>query len=316
MPQTASLIDDTERPQPGYQVRPALHTAAQATRSGVVSITESRPATVMRPPSFSPQALAHGLVRLVHYRDLLYTLSVHRLKVRYKQSVLGPSWAVLQPLSLMLIYTVVFSRIARVPSEGAPYALFAYCALLPWTYFSTALSTATVSLVSHFSLVTKVYFPREILPLTYVIASLVDFLVASTVLVGLLLYYDVSLTAQAVYAIPTIGVLTLFTVAVSLVLSAIQVRYRDIGVAMPLVLQLWMFATPVVYPLSVVPESWRSLYMLNPMVGVIESFRRVILQGEPPDFHALAISTIVSMILLPMAFIYFKHIEATVADII
>ena len=316
MPQTASLIDDTERPKPGYHVRPALHMAAQATMPGEASLTESRPATVIRAPSFSPLTLARGVVLLVHYRDLLYTLSVHRLKVRYKQSVLGPSWAVLQPLSLMLIYTVVFSRIARVPSEGTPYALFAYCALLPWTFFSTALSTATHSLVSHFSLVTKVYFPREILPLTYVIASLVDFLVASTVLVGLLLYYDVSLTVRAFYAIPTIAVLTLFTVAVSLVLSAIQVRYRDIGVAMPLVLQLWMFATPVVYPLSVVPESWRSLYLLNPMVGIIESFRRVILQGEPPDFQALAISAIVSMILLPLAFIYFKHIEATVADII
>jgi len=316
MPQTASLIDDTERPKPGYHVRPTLHMAAQATMPGEASSTESRPATVIRAPSLSPLTLARGVVLLVHYRDLLYTLSVHRLKVRYKQSVLGPSWAVLQPLSLMLIYTVVFSRIARVPSEGTPYALFAYCALLPWTYFSTALSTATHSLVSHFSLVTKVYFPREILPLTYVIAALVDFLVASTVLVGLLLYYDVSLTVRAFYAIPTIAVLTLFTVAVSLVLSAIQVRYRDVGVAMPLVLQLWMFATPVVYPLSVVPESWRSLYLLNPMVGIIESFRRVILQGEPPDFQALGISAIVSMILLPLAFIYFKHIEATVADII
>ena len=290
--------------------------AAQATMPGEASLTESRPATVIRAPSFSPLTLARGVVRLVHYRDLLYTLSVHRLKVRYKQSVLGPSWAILQPLSLMLIYTMIFSRIARVPSEGAPYALFAYCALLPWTYFSTALSTATLSLVSHSSLVTKVYFPREILPLTYVIASLVDFLVASTVLGGMLLYYDVSLTAQALYAIPTIAVLTLFAIAVSLVLCAIQVRYRDIGVAMPLVLQLWMFATPVVYPLSVVPESWRSLYVLNPMVGIIESFRRVILQGEPPDFHTLAISAMVSMILLPLAFIYFKHIEATVADII
>ena len=290
--------------------------AAQATMPGEASLTESRPATVIRAPSFSPLTLARGVVRLVHYRDLLYTLSVHRLKVRYKQSVLGPSWAILQPLSLMLIYTMIFSRIARVPSEGAPYALFAYCALLPWTFFSTALSTATLSLVSHSSLVTKVYFPREILPLTYVIASLVDFLVASTVLGGMLLYYDVSLTAQALYAIPTIAVLTLFAIAVSLVLCAIQVRYRDIGVAMPLVLQLWMFATPVVYPLSVVPESWRSLYVLNPMVGIIESFRRVILQGEPPDFQALAISAMVSMILLPLAFIYFKHVEATVADII
>jgi lipopolysaccharide transport system permease protein len=316
MQQTASLSDGVELRQSSSHARERANSATQALAPPPTPLSTSRPVTVIRAPSFSPLALARAVTQLVHYRDLLYTLSVHRLKVRYKQSVLGPSWAVLQPLSLMLIYTVIFSRIARMPSEGAPYALFAYCALLPWTYFSTALSTATVSLVSHFSLVTKVYFPREILPLTYVIASLVDFLVASTVLGGMLLYYDVSLTAQAVYAIPTIAVLTLFTVAVSLVLCAIQVRYRDIGVAMPLVLQLWMFATPVVYPLSVVPEAWRSLYVLNPMVGIIESFRRVILQGEPPDFHALAISAIVSLILLPIAYIFFKHVEATVADII
>jgi len=290
--------------------------AAQTTMPGEAPVTESRPATVIRAPSFSPLTLARGLVLLVHYRDLLYTLSVHRLKVRYKQSVLGPSWAVLQPLSLMLIYTVVFSRIARVPSEGTPYALFAYCALLPWTYFSTALSTATLSLVSHFSLVTKVYFPREILPLTYVIASLVDFLVASTVLMGLLLYYDVSLTVRAFYAIPTIAVLTLFTVAVSLVLSAIQVRYRDIGVAMPLVLQLWMFATPVVYPLSVVPQSWRALYLLNPMVGIIGNFRASILGTGGYDWLAFLIAALASILLLPIAYVYFKRVELSVADVL
>jgi lipopolysaccharide transport system permease protein len=223
---------------------------------------------------------------------------------------------VLQPLALMLIYTVIFAGIARVPSEGAPYALFAYCALLPWTYFATALSTATNSLVSHFNLVTKVYFPREILPLTYVIAALVDFLVAAIVLGGLMAYYRVSLSPVAVYAIPIVVVLTMFATAVSLVLSAIQVRYRDIGVAMPLVLQVWMFATPVVYPLSVVPAAWQPLYELNPMVGIIESFRRVILLGQPPSFHALATSALISVVLLPIAFIYFKHIEATVADVI
>ncbi len=212
--------------------------------------------TVIRAPSFSPRALVAALKHLVHYRDLVYTLSLHRFKVRYRQSVLGIAWAVVQPLSLMLIYTVIFSRIARVPSEDTPYALFAYCALLPWTYFATALSTATNSLVSHFNLVTKVYFPREILPLTYVFAALIDFMVASTVLAGLMMYYHVPLTPLALYAIPIVALLTLFAVAVSLVLCAVQVRYRDVGVAMPLILQLWIFATPVVYPLSVVPASW------------------------------------------------------------
>src|SRR5262249_1499575 len=280
------------------------------------SASESRPTTIIRARAFSPIALVGMVTRLADYRDLLYTLSVHRLNVRYKQSILGPAWALLQPLSLMLIYTVIFSRIARVPSEGAPYALFAYCALLPWLYFATALGTATNSLVTHFNLVTKVYFPREILPLTYVIAALADFLVGSTVLGGLMAYYRVSFTSLAWYVIPIIAVLTVFATAVSLVLCAVQVRYRDIGVAMPLLLQLWMFASPVVYPLRVVPRSLLAFYELNPMVGIVESFRRVLLQGQPPAFHALLISAIVSAVLLPIAFAYFKHVEATVADII
>jgi homopolymeric O-antigen transport system permease protein len=277
---------------------------------------EPRPTTIIRAPKFSVAVLATAMSELIEYRDLLYTLSIHRLKVRYKQSVLGPAWAVLQPVLLMLLFTVVFSRIVRLPSEGVPYALFAYSALLPWTYFSNSLSSATNSLVSHFNLVTKVYFPREILPLTYVIAGLIDFLVASVVLGGLLVYYHVTLTVHAFIAIPTIAVLTVFTVAASFVLSAIQVRYRDVGVAMPLIMQLWMFVTPIVYPLSVVPARWQGLYELNPMVGIIESLRRVIVQGSPPDFHALAVSAAISVILLPIAFIYFKRVEATVADVI
>ena len=276
----------------------------------------SRPTTIMRAPSFSVLALGGAIRRLARYRDLLLTLSVHRLKVRYKQSVLGPSWALLQPTLLMLIYTVIFSRIVRVPSDGVPYALFAYSALLPWTFFSSALSSATNSLVSHFSLVTKVYFPREILPLTYVIAALVDFIVASSVLGLLLAYYRVSLSPYTLLAIPMIAVLTLFTIAVSLLLCAIQVRYRDVGMALPLLLQVWMFATPVVYPLRLVPARYRALYSLNPMVGVVDGFRVAILKGSPPDLRALGISVLVTAALLPVAFIYFKHVEATVADII
>jgi lipopolysaccharide transport system permease protein len=277
---------------------------------------ELRPTTIIGAPRISAAVLGHAARELIEYRDLLYTLSVHRLKVRYKQSVLGPAWALLQPLLLMIMFTIVFSRIVSVPSDGIPYALFAYSALLPWTFFSTSLSSSTNSLVSHVNLVTKVYFPREILPLTYVIAGLVDFVLASLVLGALLVYYHVGMTVYAFIAIPTIVVLTVFTVAVSLVLSAIQVRYRDIGVAMPLLLQLWMFVTPIVYPLSVVPGRWRAIYELNPMVGIIESFRRVIIQGVPPDLHALGVSALVSLMLLPIALLYFKRVEATVADVI
>ena len=275
-----------------------------------------RPIRIIRPPSFSPLALLRELRGLWQYRNLFYTLSVHRIKVRYKQSLLGLAWAILQPLSLMLIYTVIFSIIARVPTEGVPYAVFAYAALLPWTYFSGALTNATSGLVNHTQLVTKVYFAREILPLTYVSAALFDFAVASTFLIALFFYYGVKLTLYAFYAVPILLLLTMLATAFSLIFSVVQVRFRDVGVAIPLLLQVWMFASPVVYPLSAVPERYRNLYMLNPLVGVIENFRRVMLQGVSPDFYSLGISALVAAILLPAAYLYFKRVDATMADII
>jgi lipopolysaccharide transport system permease protein len=260
--------------------------------------------------------LANSARRLVQYRDLLYTLTVHRLQVRYKQSLLGWLWAIVQPLSLMLMYTVIFWKIVRVDTGSIPYPLFAYSALLVWSCFSTAVAAATNSLVSHFGLVTKVYFPREILPLTYVLASLVDLFAGGLVLTLLMLYFHVPLTVYAVYVIPAIAVLIVFALAVSLVLCAVQVKYRDIGIAMPLVLQLWMFATPVVYPLSDVPAEWQPFYVLNPMVGVIETFRGALLEGATPHFAPLAMAAAVSFIVLPVAYLYFKRVEATVADIL
>jgi lipopolysaccharide transport system permease protein len=247
---------------------------------------------------------------------MLYTLSVHRIKVRYKQTTLGVLWAILQPLSIMLVFTLIFSLIAKMPSDGAPYAVFAYTALLPWTFFSTALSSAANGLVSHSQLITKVYFPREILPLTYVIAALFDFLISSSILLALILYYRVQLTMNALYAIPIMFVLGVFAVAMSLFLSALQVRFRDVGLAMPLMLQLWMYATPVVYPLSAVPSRFRDLYSLNPMVGIIESFRRVVIYKSPPDFQVLFTSALISIILVIIAYAYFKRMEATMADLI
>ncbi|HEY2962915.1 MAG TPA: ABC transporter permease [Pyrinomonadaceae bacterium] len=276
----------------------------------------NRPIRIIRPPSFSPLNLLRDLRGLWQYRDLFYTLSVHRIKVRYKQSVLGLAWAILQPVSLMLIYTVIFSMIAKVPSENVPYAVFAFAALLPWTYFSSTLTNATQGLVSHSQLVTKVYFAREILPLTYVSAALFDFAVASTFLLALFVYYGVMLTIYALWAIPILLLLTMLATACSLFFSVVQVRFRDVGVAMPLLLQIWMFASPVVYPLSAVPQRLRGWYALNPLVGVIENFRRVMLQGVAPDFYSLGISAVVATILLPVAYLYFKRVEATMADII
>lgn len=283
---------------------------------GLSSDRKPRPVKIIRPVSFSPVGLFRELRGLWQYRDLFYTLTVHRIKVRYKQSVLGLAWAILQPLSLMLIYTVIFSVIAKVPSENVPYAVFAYAALLPWTFFSSALTNATTSLVSHSQLVTKVYFAREILPLTYVSAAVFDFAVASSFLIALFFHYRVGLTVYALYAVPIFLLLAALATAFSLFLSAVQVRFRDIGVAMPLLLQVWLFATPVVYPLSAVPLRFRGIYALNPTVGVIENFRRVVLQGVAPDFNSLAISAIAAAILFPLAYLYFKRVEATMADII
>jgi lipopolysaccharide transport system permease protein len=275
-----------------------------------------RRVSVLGPPSLSGLNLIKDLAKLRQYSDLLLTLSVHRIKVRYKQSVLGVFWAILQPLSMMLIFTFIFSLIAKMPSDGAPYALFAYTALLPWNYFSNAVSNATNSLVSHSQFVTKVYFPREILPITYVVVALFDFVVASTLLAGLMIYYHVSLTVNALYAVPIILVVSCFALAISFFFSATQVRFRDIGVAIPLLLQLWLFATPVIYPFSAVPSRWRPFYVLNPMVGVIEGFRQVILKGAAPEKSSLLMSALVSVILLVVSYLYFKRVEATMADFI
>jgi lipopolysaccharide transport system permease protein len=230
--------------------------------------------------------------------------------------MLGWAWAILQPLSLMLIYTVIFSVVVKIPSGGTPYQVFAYTALLMWSFFSTALTGASTGLVSNNQLITKVYFPREILPLTYLLAALFDFLVASLVLVSLLVYYQIAPTPLVFWVIPIFIIAFVFTTALSFILSAAQVWFRDVGLAMPLALQLWMFASPVVYPLNQVPDRFRAWYILNPMVGIVENFRRVLVQGIPPDLEALTVSAIAAFVLLPLSYLYFKRMDATMADVI
>ena len=271
---------------------------------------------IIRPPDFSPLRIVRQLWQLADYWDLLLTLSLHRVKVRYSQSALGLGWALAQPVALMLIYTVIFSVVTRMPSEGVPYAVFVFAALLPWTLFATAMGSASNSLVSHNYLITKVYFPREILPLTYLVVAFFDFLVASSVLAILMVWYKIVPSVQIFWAIPTIIVALVFVLGLSLALSSLQVNFRDIGLAIPLLLQIWMFATPVVYPLTAVPEKYRMWYICNPMVGVVENFRRAVLQGLPPDMPSLAVGAGVSAVLLPLAFAFFKHREATIADVI
>jgi lipopolysaccharide transport system permease protein len=286
------------------------------TPENTATLGRTRPLKVFRAPSFSPIQLFYDVVRLWDYRDLIYSLSAFRIRVRYKQSLLGGAWAILQPLSLMLIYTVVFSVVARMPSEHLPYAAFTYAALLPWLYFSSALTGATNGIVASAQFITKVYFPREILPVSYIVAGLFDVLVGSVLLVGLMLHYHLHLTRNAFYLAPIILVMIVFTSAIALFLSGTQVWVRDFGIAMPLLLQLWMFASPVVYPLSAVPLKLRGWYILNPMVGVVENFRRVVLEGLPMEWHSFLVSTALSLILLPACYLYFERIAATMADVV
>ena len=270
---------------------------------------------VLAPPDWRSIATGAHLRRLSHYRDLLTVLSRHRINVRYKQSRLGGLWALLQPLAMMLVFTAVFARLVRVPSEGVPYALFAYVGILPWTFFSSAVSNGTGSLVSHAALVTKVFFPREILPLSYVVAAVVDLLIGSIVLVGLLIFYQVPLSAELLLVFPIVALLGIYALACGLVLSAIQVRLRDVGVALPIALQLLMFGSPVLYPLRVVPHAWRTLYLLNPLAGLIDGFRWSVL-GRPLDLQALGIAAVVTIVALPAAYLVFKYADVTVADVI
>jgi lipopolysaccharide transport system permease protein len=280
------------------------------------SLDRSRLTKVIVPPSFAPTRIVGDLKRLAQYFDLLLTLSLHRIQVRYKQSALGIIWAVLQPVALMLIYTVIFSVVTRVPTEGIPYSIFVYAALLPWTFFSSTLTTSVNCLVAHNQLITKVYFPREILPLTYLFACAFDLIIASVVLAGMMMYYHVVPGIEVLWVIPVLLLTGAFSASMALLFSAAQVWFRDIGLAMPLALQFWMFACPVVYPLSSVPEKYRWFYIFNPMVGITENFRRVLLQGQQPEFESLKISAIITVLLLIPSYLFFKNREATMADII
>lgn len=256
------------------------------------------------------------LTKLYEYRELLLTFAWRDIKVRYKQSFLGAAWAILQPFSLMVIFTFVFSKFARVPSDGIPYPIFSYCALLPWTFFSTSLTTAIPSLISNMNLVTKIYFPREIFPLSAVIARFFDFLVASTIFVGMLIYYEVSLTFHMLW-LPLIIVIQVFiTLGVAFFASALNVFYRDVRHVIPLLVQIWMYLTPIIYPISLVPEKFRGIYMLNPMAGIIDSYRQIILQQQSPNFHYLIPSVIVGALLIFFGYTFFKAKEMKFADVI
>jgi lipopolysaccharide transport system permease protein len=277
---------------------------------------DGRPIKIIRPPSFSLSTIFIGLRTLVQYSDLLYTLSLFRLSVRYKQSALGWTWAALQPLALMGIYTLIFTRITSVATSGVPYPVFVFSGLLPWIFFSTTISNAVQGLVLYPNLLTKMYFPREIIPLSYMIASLTDFCIASVIMGGLMVHYKVPFTWHVLYAIPIIVLMAGFAAAIALFFSALQVRFRDVGLAMPFLLQVWMFTVPVVYSLQSVPPRFRSLYLLDPISGLIEGFRGAIIHGVTPDFRVMSLCGLVVLVSWPLAYAYFKSSEATMADVI
>jgi lipopolysaccharide transport system permease protein len=254
---------------------------------------------------------------LFRHRELLWLITQREIKVRYKQSLLGALWAVLQPFSLMIVFTVFFSWFARMQSDGIPYPLFSYVALLPWMFFSTSLSFAIPSLVSNSHIITKIYFPREIVPLASVLAAFLDFVIASGIFLLMLFYYRVGLTWNVLYVIPLAAIQVAFTAGVCLLLSAFTVLYRDVRHMLPLLIQIWMFVTPILYPVSIVPAGWRTWYMaLNPMAVIIDGYRRAAVQGLPPPLRYLALAAVVSALLLWLGYKYFKHLEREFADMI
>ena len=253
---------------------------------------------------------------LLNNRELLFQLTLKQIKSRYKQSVLGISWAIIRPLGMMMVFTVIFSKFIKVPSDGIPYPIFSYCALLPWSFFTTSLSSGINSMTSNSSLIQQIYFPRMIFPLSAVISSFVDYAIASVIFIGLLIFYKVQLTIYVLFLIPILLLQILFTLAVCFFGSALNVFYRDIGQAIMFLTGLWMYACPIVYPISVIPEKYRMLYALNPMVGIIDGYRKVIIQGVAPNWDFILISFVVTVLTVIISFKIFKKLEIQFADII
>jgi lipopolysaccharide transport system permease protein len=260
--------------------------------------------------------LALDLAELWGYRELLYFFVWRDIKVRYKQTVIGAAWAILQPVMTMLVFSLFFGRLAKIPSQGLPYPVFYYCALLPWTYFATAMQSATNVVVDQQRVITKVYFPRVILPISSVVSGLLDFVISFGVFICMMFYYRLVPT-KAVMWLPVFTLLAVLTaLGVGLWLSALNALYRDVRYVLPFLVQFWMFASPVAYPSSLVPVKWRGLYGLNPMAGVIEGFRWALTgHGQPPGVLMAASSVAVGLLVLG-GLIYYHAVEGKIADVV
>jgi lipopolysaccharide transport system permease protein len=268
---------------------------------------------IIEPPKgWAPIALNE----LWKFRELIFFLTWRDIKVRYKQTALGVSWAILQPVLTMIIFSIIFGRMAKLPSDGIPYPIFTFTALLPWQLFAFALSQSSNSLVGNQNLISKVYFPRLVIPFSSVLAGVVDFAISFVVMIGLLLYFGIGLT-PALLLLPIFLLLALISaIAVGLWLSALNVKYRDIRYVVPFLTQFWMYATPIAYSSSLIPEKWHWLYSLNPMVGVVEGFRLSLLGISSLDVLSLCISAIMVIVLLICGLYYFKRMETSFADIL
>jgi lipopolysaccharide transport system permease protein len=251
-----------------------------------------------------------------HYRELLYFLAWRDVKVRYKQTVIGVLWIVLQPFLTMVIFSIIFGKLMNVPTNGEPYPVFSYAALLPWTFFSGALSRASASLVAEANLLSKVYFPRLILPFAAILSLLIDFAISFMILLGLLVFYGIPV-GSAILALPLLLVLSFLTaLGFGLWLSALNVKYRDVNYIIPFLIQFWFFLTPVAYPSSLIPEPWRFLYSLNPMTGVIEGFRWALLGQQTIPGAPILLSTLIVLIVFIGGLFYFRRMESQFADVV
>jgi len=250
------------------------------------------------------------------YRELFYFLIWRDVKVRYKQTFLGALWAVVQPFFAMVVFTVFFQRLAKMPSDGIPYPIFSYTALIPWTYFSQAITNAGNSLVTNSNLLTKVYFPRVAIPASSAFSGLVDFGIASVMLLAMMAYYQLTPSLAMLLWPLLLLPLVILALGVGMIFAALNVRYRDIRFALPFFIQIWLFVTPIIYPSSLIPEKFRVLLALNPLAGIIDSLRASLLPGRSVDWSALAISVAVTLVVFAVGIFYFRKTERTFADII
>jgi lipopolysaccharide transport system permease protein len=256
------------------------------------------------------------LRELWDYRELLFFLAGRDIKVRYRQTALGVAWAVLQPFLTMVVFSVFFGRLGGIPSDGLPYPLFSFAGLVPWTFFAYGLSEASNSVVGSQQLITKVYFPRLTIPIATVLAGVVDFAIAFVILIVMMLSYGIVPSLRVVWIVPMVLLVVVSALGVGLWLAALNVKYRDVRYALPFLTQLWLFATPIAYPSSLLDTTWRSVYALNPMVGVVEGFRWALLGSRTTPGSMLVASSLAGLALLIGGAMYFRRMEATFADIV